>query len=147
MLPKLQRQCNFNSTLTFSSDDQSQVEYEQEWPDYLKGSLVNQAFLTSHLLFFTLIFSWFFSGKLGCKNQSRSKGRGRICWVSWQRGNYFKSAVLIQFEEIYLIFMSVCFESFDVSHDFSKNTAPVRKHVVLTIYQSSYELNQFLKTK
>ena len=33
-------------------------------------------------------------------------------------GNYFESAELIRFDKIYLIFMSVCFKSFEVSHVF-----------------------------
>ena len=51
------------------------------------------------------------------------------------------------FEKIYLNIMSVCFKSFDVSHDFSKTAAFVQNHVVwvnLTIYQSMYDLNQFV---
>ena len=43
-------------------------------------------------------------------------------------------------------FMSVCFKSFDVSHDFSKTAAFFRNPVVwvnLTIYQSMYDSNQF----
>ena len=43
--------------------------------------------------------------------------------------------------------MSVCFKSFDVSHAFSKTAALVRNHVVwvkLTIYQSTYDSNQFV---
>ena len=66
--------------------------------------------------------------------------------MSWQRGNYFESAALIRFEKVYLIFMSVCFKSFDVSHDFSKTAAFFRNPVVwvnLTIYQSMYDSNQF----
>ena len=41
--------------------------------------------------------------------------------------------------------MSVCFKSFDVSHDFLKTAAPIQNHVIwvnLTIYQSMYESNQ-----
>ena len=62
-------------------------------------------------------FLYFFSGKLGRENQSRSRavGWGGISWVSLQRGKYFESAALIRFE-IYLFFMSVCFRSFYVSH-------------------------------
>ena len=44
--------------------------------------------------------------------------------------NYFESAALIRSEKIYLIFMSVCFKSFDVSHDFSKTASPILNHVV-----------------
>ena len=54
---------------------------------------------------------------------------------------------LIRFEKIYLIFMSVCFKSFDVSHNFSKTTAVVQNRVIwihLTIYQSMYDSNQFV---
>ena len=54
---------------------------------------------------------------------------------------------LIRFEKIYLNFVSVCFKLFDVSHDFSKTAAFVQNHVVwvnLTIYQSMYDLNQFV---
>ena len=58
-------------------------------------------------------------------------------------GKLFESATLIHFEKIYLIFMSVCFKSFDISHDFLKTTAPVPKHVIITIYQSSYKSKQF----
>ena len=61
-------------------------------------------------------------------------------------GNYFKSVELIRFEKIYLIFMSVCFISFDVSHDFSKTAAFVRNHVVWvnqTTYQNMHDSNQF----
>ena len=48
--------------------------------------------------------------------------------------------MLIRFEKSYLIFMSVCFKSFDISRDFSKTAAIVRNHVVwfnLAIYQST----------
>ena len=55
------------------------------------------------------------------------------------KGNYFESVALINFGKIYLIFMSVCFKSFDLSHDFSKTAAPVRNHVVTSMYQSMYE--------
>ena len=51
--------------------------------------------------------------------------------------------VLIHFEKIYVNFISVCFKSFDISHDIS---AFVQTHVVwvnLTVYQSMYDLNQF----
>ena len=54
---------------------------------------------------------------------------------------------LIRFEKIYLNFVSVCFKLFDVSHDFSKTAAFVQNHVVwvnLTIYQSMYDLSQFV---
>ena len=40
---------------------------------YLKGCLVNQAFLTIHLLLSILNFSSFFNGKLGCKNQEQEQ--------------------------------------------------------------------------
>ena len=43
--------------------------------------------------------------------------------------------------------MSVCFISFDVSHDFSKTTMFVRNYVVwvnLITYQSMYDSNQFV---
>ena len=63
-----------------------------------------------------------------------------------QRGNY-EIVVLIRFEKIYLDFVSVCFKSFDVSHDFSKTAVFVQNHVVwvnLIIYQSMYGLNQFV---
>ena len=51
------------------------------------------------------------------------------------------------FEKIYLNIMSVRFKSFDVFHDFSKTAAFVQNHVVwvnLTIYQSMYDLSQFV---
>ena len=43
--------------------------------------------------------------------------------------------------------MSVCFTSFDVSHDFSKTATPSWNHVVwvyVTIYQNMDESNQFV---
>ena len=40
-----------------------------------------------------------------------------------KEGNCFESAALIRFEKIYLIFMSVCFKSFGVSHDILKTAA------------------------
>ena len=52
--------------------------------------------------------------------------------MSWQRGNYFESAALICFEKVYLIFMSVCFKSFDVSHDFSKTTVLILNDVFVS---------------
>ena len=55
--------------------------------------------------------------------------------------------MLIRFEKVYLNFMSVCFKSFDVSHGFSKTAAFVQNHVFrvnLAIYQSMYDLNQFV---
>ena len=61
--------------------------------------------------------------------------------------NYFESAALMCFEKIYLIFMSVCFKSFKVSHNCSKTANLVGNNVVcvnLTIYQSMYEPNQFI---
>ena len=57
-------------------------------------------------------------------------GRRGISLVFWQRGNYSESASLIRFENIYLIFMSVCPKSFDVSHNFSKTATPILNHVV-----------------
>ena len=36
----------------------------------------------------------------------------------------------MRFEMIYLIFMSVCFKSFDVSDNFSKTATPTQNHVV-----------------
>ena len=77
-------------------------------------------------------FRDYFSGKSGCKNQSRRRAaeEGGISWVSWQRKNYFESAALIRFGKIYLIFMSVCFKFFDLSHNFSKTTTPTLNHVV-----------------
>ena len=65
-----------------------------------------------------------------------------MSWVSWQRGNHFESVAFIRFEKFYLIFMSGCFKSFDVSHDFSKAAALLRNHVVwvtLTIYQNMHD--------
>ena len=38
--------------------------------------------------------------------------------------------MLIPFKKFYLMFISVCFNSFDVSHDFSKITALFQNHVV-----------------
>ena len=67
-----------------------------------------------------------------------------------QEGKYIKSAASIHFEKIYLIFMSICFKSFDASHDFLKTAARVPNHVVciiLTIYQSMYDPNQFVFKK
>ena len=51
--------------------------------DYLKGSLVNQAFLTAHLFFFTLSFSGFFLGKQEQSNRVRRDkldllGKGKL---------------------------------------------------------------------
>ena len=43
--------------------------------------------------------------------------------------------------------MSVCFELFEASHDFSKTAAPLQSHVVwfnLKIYHTMYESNQFV---
>ena len=48
---------------------------------------------------------------------------------------YFESAALINFGKIYLIFMPICFKSFDVSHHFLKTAAPVQNHVVATMYK------------
>ena len=64
-----------------------------------------------------------------------------------KEGNYFECTALIRFEKIYLIFMSVCFKSFGVSHNFSKTAALVQNHVVwviLTIYQSMHDSKQFV---
>ena len=47
-------------------------------------------------------------------------GQREISWVSRQRGNYFENTELVPFKQIYLIFMLVCFKSFNVSHDFPK---------------------------
>ena len=55
--------------------------------------------------------------------------------------------MLISFEKIYLNFMSACFKSFDVSHDFLKTPAFLQNHVFwvnLTIYESMHDLNQFV---
>ena len=45
-------------------------------------------------------------------------------------GNYFESATLIRSEKIYLIFISVYFKSFDVSHNFSKTATPILNYVL-----------------
>ena len=50
--------------------------------------------------------------------------------MSWQRGNYFESAALIRSEKFYLLFMALCFKSFDVSHNFPKTATPILNHVV-----------------
>ena len=58
--------------------------------------------------------------------------------MSWQRGNYFESAMLIRSEKICLIFMSVCFKLFDVSHNFSKTATPILNQVVCMSQTNSF---------
>ena len=81
----------------------------------------------------------------------RKSKQEQSSWVRTDKlgllGNYFESAELIRFDKIYLIFMSVCFKSFDVSHDFSKNAAPVLNCVVwvnLTIGQAYMKPNKLV---
>ena len=55
--------------------------------------------------------------------------------------------MLIRFKKNYLNFMSVCFKSFDVSHNILKTAAFIQNHmfwVNLTMYQGMYGLNQFV---
>ena len=110
---------------TFSSEDQSQAGIENSPPSL-------------HFEFFRVFF-WE-SGMQKSKQEQEQKSPGK-------EGNYFESTALIRFEKIYLVFMSVCFKSFGISHNFSKTTALVRNHVVwviLKIYQSMYDSKQFV---
>ena len=57
------------------------------------------------------------------------------------KGSYFECAGSIRFEKVYLIFMSVCFKSFDVSYNLSRTATPVRNHVVCKS-QTNWFLNK-----
>ena len=109
---------------------------------------LNQAFVTVHLLPFTLSFSGFakeIDMRKSNKEQISRVWRDKLGLLA--RRNYFENVALIRFEKIYLIFMSVCFKSFDVSHGFSKIAALARNHVAwinLTMYRSMYDSNQFV---
>ena len=116
-----------------------------------KPRILNCLPLSLHFKF----FRDFFSGKSERENQSKRRAveQGNISWVCWQRGNYFESATLIHFDNIYLVFLSVyfksfdaifmsaCFKPFDVSHNFSRTAALLGNHVVC-MSQTNLVLNK-----